>query len=221
MSDRLILASKSPRRQALLASLGLAFAVDFAGVDETPLPGEAPAAMVCRLCRTKARAAAATNPGATILAADTVVALEGTLLGKPADAAEAVSMLRALRGRTHQVYTAVCVARDGALKSQLSISHVTMRSYSDEEISAYVDSGDPLDKAGAYAIQHPHFSPVTTWEGCYAAVMGLPLRLAADLLVGTGVAVPADVAGICERMSKSSCCARMVQALDLCDPGTP
>jgi septum formation protein len=196
MAD-LILASQSPRRQALLASLGLAFAVDAADVDETPLPGEAPDALVCRLCRAKAQAVAVRQPYAVVLAADTLVALDGRLLGKPVDPAEATAMLYALRDRTHQVYTAVCVARDGELRARLAISQVTMRLYSDDEISAYVASGDPLDKAGAYAIQHPLFSPVAGWTGCYTSIMGLPLGVATDLLRETGLPVEADVPAIC------------------------
>jgi septum formation protein len=208
MNDSLILASGSPRRQALLTSLGLVFAVDTANVDETPLTGEAPDAMVCRLCRAKARSVAERHPGATILAADTVVALQGTLLGKPVDEAGAIAMLRALRDRTHQVYTAVCVATNGDLRSRLSVSHVTMRPYEDEEIGAYVEGGDPLDKAGAYAIQHSYFSPVARWEGCYPSIMGLPLRLTADLLTQAGIAIRTDVAAVCERISGAGCCAR-------------
>ncbi len=174
----LILASQSPRRRALLAALGLTFTVDAADVDEAPLPGEAPGEMVCRLCRAKALAVAARHPRATVLAADTMVVLDGVLLGKPADIADAWAMLRALRGRTHQVYTAVTVVSAGAVRSQLAISDVTMRPFSDAEIAAYVATGDPLDKAGAYAIQHPLFSPVASWAGCYAGIMGLPLQLA-------------------------------------------
>jgi septum formation protein len=208
MSDYLVLASNSPRRQALLRSLEVNFSVDSADVDETSLAGEAPDVLVCRLCRAKAQAVAERHPGAPILAADTVVALEGRLLGKPADTAEAKAMLRALRDRTHPVYTAVCVAAGGELRSGLSISQVTMRPYTDEEIDAYVDSGDPLDKAGAYAIQHSRFSPVARWEGCYPSIMGLPLRLAAELLADAGIAVPGNVAAVCERLSGAACCAR-------------
>lgn len=211
MASPLILASGSPRRRALLAALGLTFAVDSADVDETPLPGESPGALVCRLCRAKAEAVALRHPGAVVLAADTVVALQGTLLGKPADSEEAAAILRALRNRTHQVHTAVCVARDGELTARLCVCDVTMRAYSDAEIAAYVATGDPLDKAGAYAIQHPAFSPVARWEGCYAGIMGLPLRLAADLLRAAGVAVPADVAAACEALSGQRCCAREPQ----------
>lgn len=205
----LILASKSPRRQALLAALGLAFAVDVADVDETPLPDEAPDALVRRLCRAKAQAVAARHPAATVLAADTLVALDGRLLGKPADRAEATEMLAALRGRTHQVYTAVCVARVGSFDSRLAISNVTMRSYTDAEIAAYVASGDPLDKAGAYAIQHPRFSPVAGWTGCYTSIMGLPLRLVAEMLAQTGIGTSSAVAEVCSGLNGGTCCADM------------
>jgi septum formation protein len=206
-ADLLVLASRSPRRQALLSALGATFIVDVADVDETPLPGEPPDALACRLCRAKAAAVAARHPAATILAADTMVTLDGLLLGKPADEFEATAMLRMLRGRTHQVFTAVCVARDGSLAARLSISDVTMRRYSDAEIAAYVATGDPLDKAGAYAIQHPLFSPVAAWDGCYAGIMGLPLRLAGEMLAEAGLKVPGDVATVCGRLNGGSCCA--------------
>lgn len=206
MSD-LILASQSPRRRQLLAALGLTFTADAADVDETPLPGEEPDALVCRLCRVKAQAVAARHPGAVILAADTLVALDGLLLGKPADEFEATAMLRRLRGRTHQVYTAVCVAYKGSLAAQLSISDVTMRPYSDAEIAAYVATGDPLDKAGAYAIQHSLFSPVAAWAGCYAGIMGLPLRLVGEMLAAAGLKAPGDTAAVCRGLNGGRCCA--------------
>jgi septum formation protein len=205
MPQPLILASKSPRRRELLAVLGVTFTVDAAEVDETPLPGEAPDALVCRLCRAKAGAVAARAPQAIVLAADTLVTLDGALLGKPTDAAEAQAMLRALVDRTHQVHTAVCVAADGELFARLSTSDVTMRAYSDAEIAAYVASGDPLDKAGAYAIQHPIFSPVAAWHGCYTGIMGLPLGVTADLLREAGVVVPVDVAKSCAMFSRRCC----------------
>lgn len=201
----LILASRSPRRQQLLTALGLAFSVDAADVDETPLPDEDPAALACRLCRAKAAAVAARHPGAIVLAADTVVALDGALLGKPADSAEAAAMLTALRGRTHQVCTAVSVARDGATASQLSVSDVTMRSYSEAEVAAYVATGDPLDKAGAYAIQHLAFSPVAAWTGCYTGIMGLPLALAREMLAVAGISAAEAMAPICAELSGQRC----------------
>ena len=202
---KLILATQSPRRRQLLAALGLIFTVDAADVDETPLPGERPDALACRLCRAKAAAVAARHPGAIILAADTMVALDGALLGKPADPTEAAAMLAALRGRTHQVYTAVSVARDGVAAAQLSVSDVTMRPYSDAEISAYVATGDPLDKAGAYAIQHPRFSPVAAWAGCYTGIMGLPLALACEMLAAAGISAAGAMAPTCAELSGQHC----------------
>jgi septum formation protein len=195
----------------LLAALGVCFTVDAADVDETPLPGERPDALACRLCRTKAVAVAARQPAAVVLAADTMVALDDVLLGKPADAAEAAAMLRLLRGRTHQVYTAVCVAQDGNLDARLSVSDVTMRPYSDAEIATYVATGDPLDKAGAYAIQHPLFAPVAGWAGCYASIMGLPLRLVREMLDGAGVVVRGNVAATCGMLHGGTCCERATE----------
>ena len=205
--SELVLASQSPRRQALLIALGVTFTVDAADVDEISLPGELPDALACRLCRAKAAAVAARHPGAAILAADTMVALDHAA-GQAGRCVEAAAMLRLLRGRTHQVYTAVCVAHDGSLTSRLSLSDVTMRPYSDAEISAYVTTGDPLDKAGAYAIQHPLFAPVAAWTGCYAGIMGLPLRMVAGMLAAAGIAGPANVSQVCENLSGGSCCAR-------------
>lgn len=202
----LVLASRSPRRQELLAALGLAFTVDAAEVDESPLADEPAEAMVARLSRLKAAVVAARHPGALILAADTVVVLDGVVFGKPADEAEATAMLAALRGRTHLVHTAVTLACGGDRRTQLSTTAVTMRDYTDAEIAAYVATGDPLDKAGAYAIQHPAFAPVASWEGCYAGVVGLPLGLVAEMLAAAGVAVPADVAGVCRRLTGAQCC---------------
>jgi len=203
----LILASQSPRRRALLAALGLTFTIDAANVDETPLPGERPDAMVCRLCRAKAQTVAARHPGALVLAADTVVVLEDRLLGKPADAAEAAAMLRSLAGRSHTVFTAIALARNGAVAARLNASQVTMRDYSEAEIAAYVASGDPLDKAGAYAIQHPIFSPVAAWTGCYAGIMGLPLRLTCEMLAEAGLMVPGSAAEVCRGLNGGGCCA--------------
>ena len=125
---------------------------------------------------TKARAISA-HADQIILAADTTVVDGGDILGKPKDNVEAFAMLTRLRGHTHQVYTGVALLRlsDGLLLKELSVTDVPMRNYSDEEIHAYILTGDPLDKAGAYAIQHPRFKPVASMSGCYAGVMGLPL----------------------------------------------
>ena len=172
----LILASNSPRRRQLLALAGWTFNVSAAHVDESQLPNESPADYVLRLAEKKARAAKA-DADQIILAADTAV-VDGTdILGKPKDNADAVAMLTRLRGHTHQVYSGIALLRlsDGLLLKDLCITDVPMRDYTDDEIHAYVATGDPLDKAGAYAIQHPQFSPVARMDGCYASVMGLPM----------------------------------------------
>jgi len=147
-------------------------------VDETRRTGEPPADYVVRLAQAKARAAA--GLAATqqyVVAADTAVADGDHLFGKPADAAEAIRMLRLLRGHSHQVYTGIAVLDlpESRLLTDLCITDVPMRAYADLEIDDYVKSGDPFDKAGAYAIQHAGFRPVTHLHGCYASVMGLPL----------------------------------------------
>ena len=172
----LVLASNSPRRRQLLALTGLPFLVKVANVDESQLPNESPADYVLRLAETKARAIQA-EPDQVILAADTTVVDGSDILGKPQDAAEAFAMLTRLRGHEHQVYTGIALLRagDGLLLTDLCITEVPMRAYSDEEIRKYVASGDPLDKAGAYAIQHPEFHPVARMDGCFANVMGLPV----------------------------------------------
>lgn len=174
----LILASNSPRRRQLLAWTGWDFIVSAAEIDETPFPGEAPGPYVSRLARAKGEARTHQAPiGSLILAADTIVADGPILLGKPVGPAEARRMLQSLRGRVHQVYTAITVieAGSGRASSEICCADVPMRAYSDAEIEAYIASGDPLDKAGAYAIQHAGFHPVENFAGCYACVVGLPL----------------------------------------------
>jgi len=180
----LILASASPRRQELLTHLGVPFEVRPADVDETLLPNEPPLTSARRLATAKAQAVAA--PGLTVIGADTLVTLDGRPLGKPADADEARSMLRRLRGRPHEVVTGVAVAADGKLAVAHASTGVVMRRYADYEIEAYIATGDPLDKAGAYAIQATEFKPVQMWNGCYCNVVGLPLALTASLLVQAG-----------------------------------
>jgi MAF protein len=186
-----VLASASPRRRALLARSGLPFQVDVPTVDEAPRAGESGLALARRLARAKALAVAARHPGAVVVAADTVVALDERLLGKPADAEEARAMLRALRGRWHQVVTAVCVtAPERGTRLGALTTDVEMRPYTDAEIAAYIARGEPFDKAGAYAIQDPGFQPVARWRGCYTNVVGLPLCLTAALLYSVGVELP-------------------------------
>lgn len=191
-----ILASASPRRRELLALGGVAFRVSATATPEVAAPGEQAAAMARRLSQAKARAAAeGAEAQALIIGADTIVVLgeppQETILGKPQDAAEAVTMLRQLRGRTHRVLTAVTVidrAR-GAETTDLIVARVPMRAYTDAEIAAYVASGDPLDKAGAYAIQYPDFQPVelARFTDCFAAVMGLPVCRVLERLRGFGL----------------------------------
>jgi MAF protein len=154
------------------------FRVSISDVDEARRVDESPSEYVVRLADAKARAAAANAlPHQYVVAADTAVVDGAEVLGKPADAREAVQMLRRLRGRSHQVYSGLAVLRmwDGRMLTDLCVTDVPMRDYSNAEIQLYVDSGDPLDKAGGYAIQHAGFRPVQHPGGCYASVMGMPL----------------------------------------------
>ena len=176
--NALILASNSPRRRQLLSLGGWEFSIAIADIDESLLPAEAPSDYVLRLAETKARKSAENaNPEGVVIAADTTVVDGGAILGKPTDESDAARMLKRLRGHTHQVYTGLALLRvsDGQALTDLSVTDVPMRDYSDEEIDAYVQTGDPLDKAGAYAIQHSDFHPVENLTGCFANVMGLPL----------------------------------------------
>ena len=183
----IILASGSPRRRQLLEMLGLPFRTVAPDVDESLLPWEQPEAYVTRLARDKARVVAAREHGAPVLGADTTVVLRGRLFGKPADSAEAAEMLRRLQGRKHQVMTAAAVAMDGRVEHALDVTDVTFRRLSDEQIADYVATGEPLDKAGAYAIQGKGAALVEGIRGDFFGVMGLPLRLALDLLARFGV----------------------------------
>ncbi|MCK4316249.1 MAG: septum formation protein Maf, partial [Anaerolineae bacterium] len=142
-----------------------------------------------------------------VIACDTVVALEGEILGKPHDAAEAVSMLRRLRGRSHTVCSAVTLLEPatGRALTDVAETQVTMRAYSGAEIAAYIASGDPLDKAGAYAIQHPGFHPVAALQGCYANVVGLPLCHLTRCLHAWGVEPPCDVSAACQSHTGHRC----------------
>jgi septum formation protein len=212
----LILASASPRRRALLSVLGLPFQVLQADVEEERLEGESPSEMVMRLSRAKAEAVATAVRASIVLACDTVVALDEEVLGKPADPGEATSMLRRLRGREHSVYSGLTVlaadwnspTRPSELHTACDETAVHMRCYSEAEISAYVATGDPLDKAGAYAIQSASFHPVARIEGCYASVMGLPLRLVARSLRVCGLSVPPNqsIAAACAAFTGHACC---------------
>ena len=202
----LILASNSPRRRQLIALTGLPFAVSAANVDESQFANETPADYVLRLAEIKARAIRA-DEDQLVLAADTTVVDGSDVLGKPVDEAEAVVMLTRLRGHTHQVYTGVALLRvsDGLLVKDLCVTDVPMRDYSDEEIRSYVATGDPLDKAGAYAIQHPEFHPVARMDGCYASVMGLPLCHVVRMLRGLSVDVKDDLTDNCQKLLDIPC----------------
>lgn len=209
----LILASASQRRQQFLRDLGLPYTIHVADIDETPLPQEEPAAMTQRLAEAKARTVADRLPAmpadALIIASDTTVALGSEIYGKPLDAADAVRMLRDLRARDHVVISAVSVLRlsDRRLATRVNVTTVAMRAYTDAEIDAYVASGDPLDKAGAYGIQSPGFAPASALDGCYASVMGLPLGDLCDLLAHFGVQPRQDAAAVCLQFNPFACCA--------------
>jgi septum formation protein len=204
----IVLASASPRRRELFELLRLPFVVGTADVDETPRPDEAPNVLVARLSATKAAAVARDVSSGIVIAADTVVVLDGEILGKPRDAVHAAQVLRRLRDRAHMVHSGVTVAdaASGQAAIHLNATTVWMRDYSDAEIEAYVASGDPLDKAGAYAIQHTGFRPVTHIEGCFAGVMGLPLGALVKGLDHFGITPPVDVAAVCRGWTGHTCC---------------
>ena len=172
---RVILASQSPRRRELLNLIGMRHDVRPADIDETVLPGEEPAPHAERLARGKALAVAHTDPHAITIGSDTIVVVDDAILGKPADEDEARRMLRRLSGREHQVFTAVAVAHGERVVSSVEVVRVRFRDLTDAEIDAYVATGEPLDKAGAYGIQGYGATIVESIEGDYFAVMGLAL----------------------------------------------
>ena len=171
----LVLASASPRRQELLRNAGIAFEVQPADIVEDPLPGETAKVCAERLARDKALAIAHKRPGDIVLGADTVVVVDAQILGKPTDAADAARMLRLLSGRTHQVITGVCLVSDGRTLVASETTSVTMREMSEKEIADYVATGEPMDKAGAYAIQGIASRWIPRIEGDYSNVVGLPV----------------------------------------------
>lgn len=208
----LILASNSPRRKELLTLDGYRFSVMPASIDESTLPGEQPGDYVLRLAQGKAQVVARQVPAeaqaeAVVIAADTTVVDGGAILGKPADAAEAESMLRQLRGHVHQVYTGLAVLRlvDGEQRQDICITDVPMRTYTDAEMAAYIASGDPFDKAGGYAIQHAGFNPVEALHGCYPNVMGLPVCRLAKLLAQLGIPPSNEITRECRLGSNEPC----------------
>jgi septum formation protein len=182
----IVLASGSPRRKQLLEMLRIPFRVIPPDVDEHVLPGEKPAEYVTRLSRAKAQAVVAQAPGDVILAADTTVVLGGKIFEKPTSPQNAIEMLEQLQGKTHEVLTAVAVAENGRLEQALDVSRVTFRPNDHRTLEEYVATGEPLDKAGAYAIQGLGAPLIERVEGDFFGVMGLPLRLALDLLAKFG-----------------------------------
>lgn len=186
MEIMLVLASASPRRRELLTLAGLDFTVEPSSIPEELKAGESPVAYVVRLAREKAQAVLARHgEPVLVLGADTtVVAPTGEILGKPENAADAARMLHLLSGVTHQVITGVALVSHSGVETAAEVTHVTMLTLSDEEIAAYIASGEPFDKAGAYAIQGRAARWIPRIHGCYFNVVGLPLALVASMLEG-------------------------------------
>lgn len=182
---RLVLASSSPRRAALLDQLGLAYETTPAHIDETLRPSEPPAAYVERLAREKVVAVSRSNDE-VVIGADTAVVSDGHVLGKPAHPEEARSMLRRLQGERHEVFTGVAVGHAGEIESLVDVTHVQMLPMTDSEISDYVNGGEPMDKAGSYALQGRGGVFVETISGSPFTVVGLPIHLLPRLLKRVG-----------------------------------
>lgn len=189
MTPKIILASNSPRRKELLAQIGLSFTVAPADVDESVLPGESPEAYAVRVALDKARIAAERVGEGIVIAADTIVVIDDSILGKPVDAHDAAGMLALLAGKQHRVVTALAVmdAATGKSDTRLSATKVWFRDLAEREIAAYVATGEPFDKAGAYGIQERGALLVERIEGCYSNVVGLPLSLLGEMLREFGV----------------------------------
>jgi len=201
----LVLASASPRRQELLRNAGIAFTVHVTNIPEVPLPGEIGRDFAERLAREKARAAITHWPDAFVLGSDTVVVVDGEILGKPQDAEDATRMLRLLSGRTHQVITGVCLiaplrtenrqlrtgsenrSEEASEKTDSETTLVTMNSITEEDIASYIANGEPMDKAGAYAIQGVASRWIPRIEGDYFNVVGLPVSLVYRMLQEQGL----------------------------------
>ncbi|MGB0090234.1 MAG: Maf family protein [Planifilum fulgidum] len=197
MRPELVLASRSPRRREILRRLGLAFSVQPGEVDEAGLTGKDPAELVERLALSKALDVAGTKERALVIGADTIVVLDGEVLGKPADSREAITMLERLQGRKHQVYSGLAVVEvQGGSPLRKAVGHrvteVTMRPVDREEIEWYVGTGEPLDKAGAYGIQGLGVLLVDRIEGCYTNVVGMSVPLLLQLTKRLGYALVRD-----------------------------
>ena len=183
----LILASASPRRQELLRNAGIVFDVQPAHINEDPLEGEQAKDCAERLAREKALAIAKKRPNDAVLGADTLVVIDNQILNKPVDAADAIRMLRLLSGRIHQVVTGVCLVANGQPSVSSETTSVTMSEISEKEINDYVATGEPMDKAGAYAIQGIASRWIPRIEGDYSNVVGLPVALVYRMLRQAGV----------------------------------
>ena len=186
-APRVVLASSSPRRRELLTLIGIPHAVVPADIDETPFDDEQPHAHAERLAREKALAVARAEPGAVVVGADTIVVMDGDILGKPRDEAMAAAMLRRLSGRAHVVLTAVAVARGERVVAGVESVDVRFRELSDEDIARYIATREPMDKAGAYGIQGFGATIVDRIDGDYFAVMGLALGRMIRLLAEVGI----------------------------------
>jgi len=224
-----ILASTSPRRRQFLEAVRIPFKVIAPGkadgveeIDETPLPNEVPDKLVQRLSRVKAQAVVDHLPYLfpqlsqykypAVIAADTVVVLDGVILGKPATPNRATQMLQQLREQPHFVYSGLTVAQpsptgtdDTMFVTRLHQSKVWMRPYSNEEIEAYVATGSPMDKAGAYGIQDAKFAPVERLDGCFASVMGFPFGEFSTALKEINLSLP-EITPICRQLTGQGCC---------------
>jgi nucleoside triphosphate pyrophosphatase len=186
-AECIVLASSSPRRHQLLDMLGIRHEIDPAHVDEDPGAGEEAEALAARLAREKAQAVSSRRAGQWVLGADTVVVIDGEILNKPTSPADAERMLARLAGRDHRVVTAVALVRDGVVHEACDVTRVWFRPLSSDLIRAYVATGEPLDKAGAYGVQAAGAALVERIEGDFFGVMGLPLRLVVDLLGRAGM----------------------------------
>ncbi len=194
-AGRIHLASASPRRVALLKGLGLTFTAAGVDIDETPRAGESAETMVQRLAAEKAQTGArAASPDCVTIGSDTTVCMEGQILGKPTNADHARAMLTALSGRSHQVLTAVSVVKNAAIWHALSITSVQFRDIGRDEVASYWQTGEPHDKAGAYAIQGLGGMFVNSISGSYSGVMGLPIYETSELLAKAGINVLSEFA---------------------------
>ena len=217
MSKTLVLASASPRRKALLDQIGVEFRVHPVDLDESMIPGEEALVHVQRLATEKARLGfeqlTRQETGLAVLAADTVVEIDGKVLGKPSGDRQAAAFLSRLSGKAHKVHTAIALVTNDQELAAVSSSDVEFMPLSEKQIAAYVATGEPQDKAGAYAIQHPGFAPVRAIDGCITGVMGLPLGDLCSSLAEFGYRAECAVAEVCERQARFACCQRTDDAV--------